>query len=99
MYPISSPGIIQDTEDYTASLPDSVEPENGWEYCPLCGDKIRFGQPTVPGPNGYLLHGACFFQELAQYAKCAEDTTIDEWLSNAIFEAKQVRGERDDLNY
>lgn len=99
MYPISSPGIIQDTADYTASLPDSLEPDSGWECCPLCGEKIRFGQHTAPGPNGYLLHKACFEKELAEYAEYAEDTSIEDWLSDSIFEARQARGDKDNCNY
>lgn len=86
------PGLEADTADYTATLPDSVEPNDGWDYCPLCGEKIRFGQHTAHGPNGYLLHKACFEKELTEYAEYAEDTTIEEWLSNSIFDAIQARG-------
>lgn len=93
------PGLEADRSDYTASLPDSVEPDSGWECCPLCGGKIRFGQHPVPGPNGYLLHKACIEKELAEYAEYAEDTTIEEWLSDSIFEARRARGDKDDCNY
>lgn len=91
---LTFPGIELDTERHTASLTDCVEPDNGWRHCPLCGEKIRFGQHTVPGPNGYLLHKACFEKELAEYSECAEDTTIEEWLSDSIFEVRRARGHK-----
>ena len=91
---LTFPDREREYQDYQDRLAEAENTHNGWERCPLCGEKIRFGQHTVPGPNDYLLHKACFEKELAEYAEYAEDTTIDEWLSDSIFEARQARGHK-----
>lgn len=101
MYPNSNiayslDSVTYDTEHYTASLDDA--PGSDWDYCPLCGEKLRFGQQTTEGPNRYALHGDCYSQALHAAVEADEDVSdpCGEWLSDAISEAILARGEQYD---
>lgn len=96
------PGLESDTARYTASLSGSVTHDADWEYCPLCGNKIRFGQQTVDGPNGYTLHDNCHTIALHDAVEADADLAdpVGEWLSDSISEAIIARGEQyDDYKY
>lgn len=102
MYPnpnidYSPDSVTYETERYTASLDQPTAFTR--KRCPLCGKEIYCGNAVTQTANGYTIHGACFSKQLSEYAECAEDTTIDDWMSNAIFDAIQVRGDQDDYNY
>lgn len=98
----SPDSVTYDTERYTASLSDSRDAGSDWEYCPLCGEKLRFGQQTVAGPNGYILHDRCYTVALHEAVEVDADVAdpVGEWLSDSISEAIIARGEQyDDYKY
>ena len=98
------PGLELDTARYTASLDDRTESETG-EYCPLCGERIRFGQHPEQGPNGWRLHARCYEIALHEATEAYKEGFIvdihnprGKWLSNAIFEALYAREEQYDTD-
>lgn len=94
------PGLELDTARYTASLDDDRDESREGEYCPLCGERIRFGQYTAQGPNGWLLHDRCYSVALHEAAEAGEDVgdPRGEWLSDAISEALYAREEQHDTD-
>lgn len=82
--------------------PPANDPCAGGEFCPLCGEAIRFGQHAIEGPNGYWLHSRCYEVTMHEAAEADEDISdpCGEWLADAISEAIVFRGEQyDDYKY
>lgn len=96
---LTLPGLELDTARYTASLDDRAENRAG-EYCPLCGERIRFGQHPEQGPNGWRLHDRCYSVALHEAVEVDADVSDPhgEWLSDAIFEALYAREEQYDTD-
>lgn len=97
---LTLPGLELDTARYTASLDDDQTETRPGEYCPLCGERIRFGQHTALGPNGWRLHARCYEVALHEAVEAGEDVgdPRGEWLSDAIFEALYAREEQYDTD-
>lgn len=93
------PNREQQLADYLGPYRKPVE-EMGpaVDYCPICGEEIRFGQHTTEGPNGYLLHSRCYEAELHNAVEWDVDISDPkgEWLSDAISNAIIERGEQYD---
>lgn len=94
------PGLELNTARYTASLDDDQTETRPGEYCPLCGERIRFGQHQEQGPNGWRLHARCY--EVALHEAVEADADVGdprgEWLSDAISEALHAREEQYDTD-
>lgn len=99
------PGLELDTARYTASLDDDQTETRPGEYCPLCGERIRFGQHPEQGPNGWQLHARCYEVALHEATEAYKEGFIvdihnpcGEWLSDAISEALYARNEQYDMD-
>lgn len=90
------PDREQQLAEYLGPYQKKYNPYEGREFCPICGDEIRFGQHAVEGPNDYLLHSRCYEGTLHEAAEADEDISDPqgEWIADAISEAILDRDEQ-----
>lgn len=94
------PNREQQLADYLGPYTQPEDLHDGHDFCPLCGEEIRFGQHAMEGPNDYLLHSRCYEAELHNAVEWDVDVSDPqgEWLSDAIASAIIDRGEQYDTD-